>query len=170
MVDQMPLMMAQVDDVSGEILGEFIRRAEKLGARNIQVVPSLTKKGRPSHIVFVDAPEHIQPDIGLLLGSVLGTWGYRILQSEHRHFDIRRTNALLRVATGAETLEFNIRVNVVSHEGQVMRVKAEFDDLSKACETLREANRPMSIHELKAAVEDLFIRSTRNVTLKLHLP
>lgn len=35
---------------------------EALGTRNIQIVPSLTKKGRPAYMVFVDAPQEAEFD------------------------------------------------------------------------------------------------------------
>ena len=59
----MRLLMAQVDDVSGELLGEFIRRVEALGARNVQIVSSITKKGRPGYIVYVDVPESLESEV-----------------------------------------------------------------------------------------------------------
>jgi len=40
----MLLLMAQVDDVPGELLGDFIKQCETVGARNIQIVPAITKK------------------------------------------------------------------------------------------------------------------------------
>jgi uncharacterized protein (DUF111 family) len=164
------LMMAQVDDVSGELLGEFIRRAEALGARNIQIVPSLTKKGRPAHIVYVDAPREAEHDVGVLLGSELGTWGYRVLQAEHRHFDIRRASLALRIVAGGATHEFSVRVKVISDGAQVLRVKAEFDDLSSICEALRQAGHWLAIMELKAAVEHRFDRhDTGPQSLELRL-
>jgi len=159
MAGPMVLMMAQVDDASGEILGECITMAEDLGARNIQVLPSITKKGRPAHIVFVDAPQAAEPDIAELFGGELGTWGYRVLQAEHRHFDIQRFSATLIVRTGTDEHEFDVRVKVIRDRGRVLRVKAEFDDLSKACASLRAAGLSMAIADLKSAVEDRFDRS-----------
>lgn len=154
----MVLMMAQLDDVSGEILGEFIRRAEAAGARNIQIVPSLTKKGRPAHLVFVDAPQDAEPAIAELFGAELGTWGYRVMQAEHRHFDIRRTQVSVVVRHGQAEQAFTVRVKVISNGGRVLRVKAEFDDLSAACGALRDRACLLPIAELKAAVEDRFDR------------
>jgi uncharacterized protein (DUF111 family) len=159
MAGPMRLMMAQVDDVPGELLGEFIRRAELLGARNVQIVPSVTKKGRPGYIIYVDVPTELEADVALLFGSELGAWGYRVLQAEHHHFEIKRLSVPLEITLGTVGdvgQSFTIRMKTISNAGKLLRVKAEFDDLSAICRALREAKHQVPIAVLKGAVESLF--------------
>lgn len=154
-------MMAQVDDVPGELMGEFIRRAEALGARNVQVVPSITKKNRPAYLVYLDVPAALEAPAARLLGAELGCWGYRVIEAEHHHFDIARTTVALTVHRGGVSREIAMRIKTISDGDDRLRVKAEHDDLVSLCATLREAQTelpaaaradvPLAV--LKAAVE-----------------
>lgn len=150
----MRLLMAQVDDVPGELLGEFIQRVEGLGACNVQIVASVTKKGRPGYIVYVDVPASLESEVAVLLGAELGTWGYRILATEHKHFDIERLNVALTVSIAHSTYDFELRAKTVSHAGRSLRIKVEHDDLSSICGALRESGHQVPLAVLKAAVEN----------------
>lgn len=159
----MRLLMAQVDDVPGEQMGEFIRQAEALGARNVQVVASLTKKGRPGYIIYLDVAAELETEAGLLLGSELGTWGYRVLAAEHRHFDITRIETALGVTIDGTTHAFALRVKTIANGAQVLRVKAEHDDLATIGANLRERGHGVPLAVLKAAVESaLYVAADRS--------
>ncbi len=152
------LMMVQVDDVTGELLGEFVRRAEALGARNIQIVASLTKKGRPGYLVYIDVPASLEAEIAFMLGSELGAWGYRVLQTEHRHFDIGRVTITLETRIAGESRRFPLRLKTVSDGERLLRVKAEFDDVAAICRALRNDGADVPVMVLKAQVESRFSR------------
>lgn len=165
----MRLLMAQVDDVPGELIGEFIRRAEALGARNVQVVPALTKKGRPSYIVYLDVAAHLETEAGLLLGLELGTWGYRVLAAEHRHFDIARLEVVLAITVAATNHEFPLRAKTISDGERLLRVKAEHDDLSAICATLRGGGISIALAVLKSAVESRLYEQDDRTHVAVHL-
>ncbi|MFX1488150.1 MAG: LarC family nickel insertion protein, partial [Promethearchaeota archaeon] len=52
-IEQVTLLETDVDDVSGELLGNFIDQLNKEKILDVQIVPSFTKKNRPSHIIKV---------------------------------------------------------------------------------------------------------------------
>ena len=149
----MLLIMAQVDDVPGELMGEFIRRAEDLGARNIQAVSSITKKGRPGYIVYVDVPASLESEIANLLGGELGTWGYRIIAAEHKHFQIERFTVPLTVSIENSVHHFDLRAKTISQADAFTRIKAEHDDLSAISASLRDKGFNVSLTALKAETE-----------------
>jgi len=153
MSEPLSLVMAQVDDVPGELLGEFIRRAEELGARNVQAVASVTKKGRPGYLLYVDVPAALETELGLLLGAELGCWGYRVLAAEHRHFDIERLRMTLVLTLEGTELRWPLRAKTIASGARVLRIKAEHDDLAAICAHLREQGRALPLAVLKAAVE-----------------
>lgn len=169
MTDPMRLIMAQVDDVPGELLGEFIQRVETLGARNVQIVASITKKGRPGYIVYVDVPASLESEVANLLGAELGTWGYRVLAAEHKHFDIERADIKVTVVLNQGSYDFEVRAKTISNTGQFLRVKAEHDDLSRICQTLRNNGHAVPLAVLKAAVENQLLRegNRRDITVRV---
>jgi uncharacterized protein (DUF111 family) len=147
------LLLAQVDDVPGELVGEFMRRVEEIGARNVHVVPTIAKKGRPGYLIYVDVPAALEDEIGLLFGSELGTWGYRVLAAEHKHFDIARRTLALDVVAAGQHHAFELRIKTVGAAGRILRVKAEHDDLVETCRALRTAGHTVPLAVLKATVE-----------------
>jgi uncharacterized protein (DUF111 family) len=153
MTDEMRLLMAQVDDVPGEMMGEFIRRAGELGARNVQAVSSITKKGRPGYIVYVDVPASREAEIATLFGAELGTWGYRVLAAEHHHFEIERFTVTLDVKVSDHTATFELGAKKISQPGQFTRIKVEYEDLSRICAALRERGHDVPLAVLKAETE-----------------
>ncbi|MFX0076394.1 MAG: nickel insertion protein, partial [Candidatus Hermodarchaeota archaeon] len=46
-VEEVTVLETSVDDVSGEVLGNFIETIEENGILDIQLIPSITKKNRP---------------------------------------------------------------------------------------------------------------------------
>ena len=153
MNESMRLLMAQVDDVPGELLGEFMMRVDELGARNVQIVASITKKNRPGYIIYVDVPAHLEDAVAELFGAELGTWGYRVIAAEHKHFSVERLQVALEVHTAGAAHQFNLAAKRITTARGVSRLKAEHDDLSAICTVLREHGTVVPLATLKAAVE-----------------
>lgn len=171
MSEGLRLLMAQVDDVPGEAMGEFIVRAEALGARNVQVVPSLTKKNRPAYLVYLDVPASLEAAAGRLLGAELGCWGYRVLAAEHRHFDIKRGTLVVTVHRGEVSHRATLRIKTIADGGERLRVKAEHDDLAAFCAALRAVGVDLPVAVLKAGVESRLAQSaTPPEAIELHFP
>ncbi len=153
MSDAVILIMAQVDDAPGELLGEVIGRLEKLGAKNVQLLSSLTKKGRPGYVMTIDILAEREREVAGLLAGELGIWGYRVLHSDHKHFDIRTYHTTLEISIGEQVKGFPLRVKWILHDGTFLRVKVEHDDLSTICASLALENITMSLAALRSRVE-----------------
>ncbi|MFW9784226.1 MAG: LarC family nickel insertion protein, partial [Candidatus Heimdallarchaeota archaeon] len=52
-VEEITVLETDVDDVSGELIGNFINELKNSKVLDIQIIPSLTKKNRPSHFIKV---------------------------------------------------------------------------------------------------------------------
>ncbi|MBN1153185.1 MAG: DUF111 family protein [Dehalococcoidia bacterium] len=78
------LLLAQVDHACGDIISSVMEQLTSAGARNVHLVPSLTKKGRPGYLLYVDVPADRLAEVEQLLALELGVLGWRILEAEHR--------------------------------------------------------------------------------------
>lgn len=146
------LLMAQIDDAPGELLGHVIDKMAEMGAKNVQLLSSLGKKGRPAYVLLVDINAEDEPDFAALLVGDLGIWGYRVLESQHKHFDIRRYQTRLEVQWAGGTLTFPLRLKRILSEGVFMRAKAEHDDVAAISSELKDnCHAPVAV--LKAAIE-----------------
>ena len=50
------LILVQIDHLNGEILGSIIEDFYHAGAKNVQIVSTITKKNRPACMIFIDVP------------------------------------------------------------------------------------------------------------------
>ncbi|MET3596899.1 uncharacterized protein (DUF111 family) [Mesorhizobium shonense] len=146
------LLMAQIDDAPGELLGHVIDKMTDMGAKNVQLLSSLGKKGRPAYVLLVDINAEDEQEFASLLVGDLGIWGYRVLESQHRHFDIRRYKTRLELKWAGGEVSFPLRLKRILNDGMFMRAKTEHDDLVAISAQMRDLL-PVSVAVLKAAIE-----------------
>ena len=143
------LLLVQVDDATGETIQHATQQILAAGARNVQVLGSTTKKGRPGHVCLIDLPADREDDVALLLGTELGVWGYRVLEARHRHFDIRIEER--KVIAGP--VEQVVRCKFIRKGERLLAIKAEHDDLVRLQARMSEAGHVRALRYLRAQVE-----------------
>jgi uncharacterized protein (DUF111 family) len=79
------LVLVQVDHLSGEMLGEIWEQLSSKGAKNVQFLSTLTKKGRPGYLLLIDISPERMSELEDFLVSDLGVCGWHRLLSEHVH-------------------------------------------------------------------------------------
>jgi uncharacterized protein (DUF111 family) len=163
----MLLIMAQIDDATGEVLQDVMERLHEAGARSVQLLASLAKKGRPGHVLLVDIPAEREDDVALVLAGELGVWGYRVLQSVHRHFDIQRLSKSLVVRAGGETVKFDLGWKRIEKEGRLLAVKAEHDHLVRLRDELERKGLKMPLRRLRASLEQQLAKDPDALRLEL---
>jgi uncharacterized protein (TIGR00299 family) protein len=132
--DDVYVLETNVDDVTGEVLGYVVEKLLSLGALDVAIIPTTTKKGRPGHIVKVICREELVPELTKYLVEGLGTLGVRVLRTS-RYVVPRREVRELSIGGGGK--EFKVRVKVcMDNQGNIVRVKPEFDDLRRVSEEL----------------------------------
>ena len=147
------LILAQVDDASGEVLQDVAERLHTAGARNVQVLASLGKKGRPGHVLLIDVPAHREEEVAVLLGTELGVWGYRVMESRHQHFDIRLRGKPLTVHLGDERIELELGCKRVERQGKLLAVKVEHDHVVRLRDLLSARGHAVSLRQLRSLLE-----------------
>lgn len=147
------IIIAQVDHSSGEVIGHSIQRLFRIGARNVQVLQSITKKNRPGYMLFIDAQEEVVEEIAVFLGVELGIWGYHILESNHVHFDVSFQEKTIILAHKHHTEEFTIKIKYIRNRDKLLRVKVDHDHLVQMQERLEGWGAFCSIDALRALIE-----------------
>lgn len=136
------LLEANVDDVTGEVLGHTIGAVLAAGAHDAWVTPIVMKKGRPAHTVHALVDPALVAQVTAVLTAETGSLGVRGSRIERwtqpRHHE--------RVVVD----DLSVRVKVSPG-----RAKAEFDDAARVAErtgrpvrdVLAEAEQRWSEHE-----------------------
>jgi hypothetical protein len=113
------VLEANVDDVTGEVLAHTVGALMRAGALDAWLVPVVAKKGRPAHIVSVLAEPATVARLATVLTQETGTLGFR----EHLVARSALIRQLLEVEVGGE----RVRVKAGPYQ-----LKAEHDDCARA--------------------------------------
>jgi hypothetical protein len=81
-LDTVKILETNVDDVSGEVLGNMIEKIMAQGAKDVTISSAITKKGRPTNLVSVICDSDTMDSIMDLLVTETGTLGVRVRTSE----------------------------------------------------------------------------------------
>ena len=123
-LDTVDILETNVDDASGEVIGEALARFMAAGARDASAVPILMKKGRPAYLITVIAPQEASADLARLMARELGTLGVRCIPAVHR-FIADRTTGTVEVTIAGHTKDIPVKYGWM--DGQCYTAKPEFD-------------------------------------------
>ncbi len=123
-IDSVKILETNVDDVSGEILGNLIEKIMKKGAKDVSIYHGITKKGRPTNLVSVICDNVTVDEIVDTLVLETGTLGIRI--SESNRFVVPRS--IHDVSLMINDQSFKVHYKKSLFKGKT-DFKIEFDDL-----------------------------------------
>ena len=129
--EKMFLIETNIDDVDGEIIGNLIEVLMKEGARDVTIVPGITKKNRPVNIIRI-LSDIVKTDILIdKLFKETGTSGIRI--NEINRITLKRNIIIIEVAINYS--KYDIRVKITrDSSNNIINIKPEFNDLKKIAE------------------------------------
>ena len=123
-IDSVKILETNVDDVSGEILGNMIEKIMEKGAKDVSIYNGITKKGRPTHLVSVICnTKNIDEIIDTLILET-GTLGVRISESNR----IIVPRSIHNVSLTLNNQSFQISYKKSFFKGKTS-FKIEFDNL-----------------------------------------
>lgn len=126
--DRVGIIETNVDDVSGEMLAHSIEKIMSAGAKDVTVIPAVTKKGRPSHVISVICDPSLVNRLTEMLILETGTLGVRVRSSDR--VVVPRKILVLKINLRGK--EFKIRCKATKTQ-----FKIEYDDVRAVSENLR---------------------------------
>lgn len=133
-LDSVKILETNVDDVSGEIMGNLIEKIMNKGARDVSIYNGITKKGRPTNLISVICDDASLHEIMELLVIETGTLGIRVSTSDR--FIVPRKIHNIKLIF--DNNEFLVKYKVSSFKGK-NDFKIEFDDLKLISNTLNKS-------------------------------
>ena len=122
------LLEANLDDVTGEVLGHTIGALLEAGAHDAWITPIIMKKGRPGHTVSVLADPSLVRQLASVLSTETGTLGIRGQQLDRwpaaRGFDEVEVDGLplrVKVGPGRVKVEYDDAVRAAKRTGRPLR-------------------------------------------------
>jgi uncharacterized protein (TIGR00299 family) protein len=126
--DSIAILETNVDDVTGEALSYVADKIMSSGAKDIAIIPTITKKGRPGHIISVICDHSAINQILDLLISETGTLGVRIRSSER--FIVPRQ--ILKMRIRLYNKDFTVRCKISAKK----QFKVEYEDIKSIAQKL----------------------------------
>ena len=129
--DSVIVLETNVDDVSGEILGNLVEKIMNDGAKDASIYHGITKKGRPTNLVSIICDNNTIDKITNTLIDETGTLGIRVNYSNR--IIVPRTIHEVKITIENEI--FNVQYKTSSFKGK-SAFKIEFDYLKKIADQL----------------------------------
>ena len=144
--DTVQILETNVDDVSGEVLGNMIEKIMSNGAKDVTITSGITKKGRPTQLVSVICDSESMNSILEVLVAETKTLGVRIRNSER--FVVPRSIEQDTIEIDGHKFPIHYKiVNGTSH------FKIEFEDIKSISNCL---NKPF--HQIEELVREKIMK------------
>jgi pyridinium-3,5-bisthiocarboxylic acid mononucleotide nickel chelatase len=126
--DRVVQLETNVDDVTGEVLGNLIDILLDAGALDASVSPAIMKKGRPGNTITVIARQDDIERLSRLIMQQTGSLGIRIFPSLHRYIAEREVK-LVTVKINGSFYQASAKVSRL--DDTIINIKPEFEDSKK---------------------------------------
>ncbi len=145
--DEVEVLETNVDNVTGEVLGNLIEVLMAEGAKDVSIVPAQMKKGRSGHIIKVVVAPQDTSRIAHRIMEETGSLGVRVMQVKHR-FIANREQRRVKVSIKGVEREVGVKIGMDAR-GYLLNVAAEFEDAKRVATELK-----MPLREVIKLVEE----------------
>ena len=133
--DIVQILETNVDDVSGEVLGNMIDKIMENGAKDVTITQGISKKGRPTNLISVICDLESMNALLDMLISETGTLGVRVRSSER--YVVPRT--ILTIPIKLNEKNFKIRCKITRENNSIKYFKIESDDIKKISNSINQS-------------------------------
>jgi len=126
--DKVSILETNLDNITGEVIGHTISRLLEVGALDVTVIPTITKKNRPGQLLRVITRPGDCDTIAEAIIRETGTLGVRVIPYIHRNIASRKIVPIKVVINGKEQ-DIRIKVGMIGEE--IINYSPEFEDAKK---------------------------------------
>lgn len=123
--DKVSILETNLDNVTGEILGNSFNNLLDAGALDVTVIPTMTKKNRPGHLLRAITKPEDSATVSEAIIRETGTLGVRIIPYVHRNLAERQIIPIEMDAAGKK-VKIRIKVGLIAEE--IISIAPEYDD------------------------------------------
>ncbi len=126
--DQVTILETNLDNVTGEVLGHSFKSLMDAGALDVIIIPTITKKNRPGHLLRVIVKPGDCDVVSEAIIRETGTLGVRVLPYVHRNIAERK---ILPIEVDIAGIKRKIRIKVGVMGEEIVSVRPEYEDARK---------------------------------------
>jgi len=124
--DQIEVLETNVDDVTGEVLGNLVENLMTMGALDVAVIPIYMKKGRPAHLIKVITKPENSEKLARQIIRETGSLGVRVAPSKHR-VSVSREIISMDINFSGRVYSVPLKVAMFP-EGEIVQISAEYEN------------------------------------------
>ncbi len=163
------IILAQVDHVSGEVLGFAIERLMEIGAHNVQLIPTITKKNRPGNILIIDTDERQEERIADFLTRELKISGYHRIHTSHVFYRITFVEKSLHLNINGKSRTLQCKFKIVGDPSAPLSVDMEHDFLVEVQRIINSiSDTYISLNDLRRSIEASFSNSSDEIRVEIY--
>ena len=129
--DHVSILETNLDNVTGELMGHIFNVLLKFGAKDVSVIPTITKKNRPGHLLRVIAKPSDCDTLSEVIIRETGTLGVRVIPYVHRNIASRK---IITVTLEIREKRAEIRIKIGMIGDEIISIKPEYEDVRKVSE------------------------------------
>ena len=157
------LLYAQADHLSGEELGCILETLYDAGACNVQVVPTVTKKGRAAHLIVVDVHPGRRDSVENVLILDVRVTGWHVIRTEHRYLKVEHIQRKVRFFYEGET--FDLEIEAKKAYGLEISIRPEYRSCEKLKKKLKERGKKISIRTCDQILREIVEKELKSCQL-----
>lgn len=123
--DKISILETNVDNVTGEILGHTFKNLMDEGALDVTMIPTISKKNRPGHLLRVITKPENSGKISEAIIRETGTLGVRVLPYVHRNIAERKIIPI-EMEIADDKFKIDIKVGLIAEE--IISIAPEYED------------------------------------------
>ena len=151
--DHVTILETNLDNVTGELMGHIFKVLMEYGARDVSIIPTITKKNRPGYLLRVIARTIDCDRLSEVIIRETGTLGVRVIPYVHRNIASRKIVPVKAIIMG-KRVEINIKVGMIGND--LISVKPEYEDARKISE---ESGMPLK--DVMNAANEAFMKISK---------
>ena len=150
------LLLVQIDHLSGELIGNVIESFYQAGAKNVQVLSTLTKKNRPGHILLIDASAQTVEALEKIIVEECGSSGWHRIDTCHRHTDVFYLSRTITFRLKDSGEVFCLAINGKQIADDTETIRPEYDSCLALQQELKRRGKTVGIRRIQRLLENVF--------------
>ncbi len=126
--DEIAILETNLDDVTGEIVGNSVDRLLREGAKDVSIIPMFTKKNRPGQIIKVIADRKDVKHLSRVIMEETGTLGVRVYPCERHIVNREQFTVDIHIDDTKERVAVKVAKD---RNGRIIHIKPEYEDVKK---------------------------------------
>ncbi|NYB51547.1 MAG: nickel pincer cofactor biosynthesis protein LarC [Methanobacteriaceae archaeon] len=126
--DRISILETNLDDVTGEVLGNTMDRLMEEGALDVTIIPTIAKKNRPGHLLRVITRSDLNNILTETIIRETGTLGVRTIPYVHRNI-VNREIIPVEIEIKGVPQKVHLKVAMIGDE--MVNFTVEYEDAKK---------------------------------------